>query len=576
MFRIHRIFESKTTRNTRILGEIHKILKSQFPLEKEQALADMLRTLNDPFYKKLRTFLLLAENHKGDVLGFAVIHHAPDLEFCYLDYIATAPGRIGGGIGSALYERVRDECRVLDVVGLFFECLPDDPKLSPDPKIREQNKKRLRFYERYGARPVAGTLYETPVTPGDTDPPYLVFDDLDQGKPLPARTAQLIVRAILERKYRHLNLAPVYIDTVVHSFRDDPVRLRPPHYKQENHTPQYIRKTGAALIPLVVSEKHRIHQVPDRGYVESPVRISSIMKQIEPTGLFEKIPAKSFGRKHKLAVHSADLVNYIEKASKVAGEKKYIYPYVFPIRNPNRKPDDLPTQAGYYCIDTFTPINLNAYLAANEAVDCALTAAEQVLMGKRFAYALVRPPGHHAESKAFGGFCYFNNNAIAAHYMSQFGKVAILDIDYHHGNGQQEIFYKRSDVLTISVHGHPSFAYPYFTGFEWETGSGAGAGYNRNYPLPESITADQYFATLDKAFKQIKKFAPEYLIIALGLDTAKADPTGTWPLHAKDFHTLGKIVCKADLPTLVVQEGGYRTRTLGTNARHFFTGLAGL
>ena len=156
----------------------------------------------------------------------------------------------------------------------------------------------------------------------------------------------------------------------------------------------------------------------------------------------------------------------------MAGPKKSIYPYVFPTRNPARPPNDETVLAGYYCIDTFTPLNQNAYLAARSAVDCALTAAEKVLEGTDLAYALVRPPGHHAETRTFGGFCYFNNGAIAANLLSRYGRVAILDIDYHHGNGQQEIFYNRADVLTVSIHGHPSFAYPYFSGFRDETGIG--------------------------------------------------------------------------------------------------------
>ena len=183
--------------------------------------------------------------------------------------------------------------------------------------------------------------------------------------------------------------------------------------------------------------------------MESPVRIGAIESELKKSHLIESVPVKEFPLKHILAVHDANLVNYLQKACANVPLGKSIYPYVFPIRNATRPPREMSVLSGYYCIDTFTPIHRNAFPAARRAVDCALTAAEMVLMGRRIAYALVRPPGHHAERKSFGGFCYFNNAAVAAHYLSVNGKVAILDIDYHHGNGQQDIFYDRSDVLTV-------------------------------------------------------------------------------------------------------------------------------
>ena len=263
---------------------------------------------------------------------------------------------------------------------------------------------------------------------------------------------------------------------VVNSITDDPIRLREPRYiKSRRSLKGEVRAASEPRIALVLNDEHTLHHVQDRGYVEAPVRIRSIMTELDPSGLVEKIPAKRYSDRHIRAVHDGRLVDYIRKACLMAGPKKSIYPYVFPLRNPARAPKDETVLAGYYCIDTFTPLNQNAYLAARSAVDCALTAAERVLEGAPLAYALVRPPGHHAETSSFGGFCYFNNAAIAANLLSRYGKVAILDIDYHHGNGQQEIFYKRADVLTVSIHGHPSFAYPYFTGFRDETGDRARA-----------------------------------------------------------------------------------------------------
>jgi acetoin utilization deacetylase AcuC-like enzyme/ribosomal protein S18 acetylase RimI-like enzyme len=327
-------------------------------------------------------------------------------------------------------------------------------------------------------------------------------------------------------------------------------------------------------IPLVVNERHSIHHVKERGYVEAPVRVGSILVELDKSGLFQRIEPKSWGDRHIRAVHDGGLVDYIEKACAEAPEGKSVYPYVFPVRNASRRPKDRSVLAGYWCIDTFTPLNRDAYPAARRAVDCALTAAERVKEGAPLAYALVRPPGHHAERRAFGGFCYFNNAAIAAHYLSQQGRVAILDVDYHHGNGAQDIFYERSDVLTVSVHGHPSFAYPYFTGFRDETGRAAGAGYNLNIPLPETITPEQHRDAVRTALKRVARHEPAFLVVALGLDLAKGDPTGTWSNTAADFRALGRLIGEAGWPTLVVQEGGYRVRTLGVNARHFFIGLA--
>ena len=162
-----------------------------------------------------------------------------------------------------------------------------------------------------------------------------------------------------------------------------------------------------------------------------------------------------------------------------------------------------------------------------------------------------------------------------ANYLCRHGKVAIIDVDYHHGNGQQDIFYERSDVLTVSIHGDPDFAYPYFTGFADERGAGAGEGFNLNIALPEVQDGAQYRKALQKAIRAVRDFAPAFLVIALGLDPAKGDPTGTWSLGAKDFEANGRMLGSLHLPTLVVQEGGYRTRTLGKNAKSFFPGPDG-
>jgi acetoin utilization deacetylase AcuC-like enzyme/GNAT superfamily N-acetyltransferase len=308
--------------------------------------------------------------------------------------------------------------------------------------------------------------------------------------------------------------------------------------------------------------------------VEAPARVRAIWKELEQAGIARLVPPKSYPNRHILEVQDARLVSFMQRTCKLAGSEKSIYPYVFPVRNQTRPPKEQTVLAGYYCIDTFTPLNENAWLAARRAVDCTMTAADLLLDGEPCAYALVRPPGHHAESKVFGGFCYFANAAIAAQYLSHYGTVAILDIDYHHGNGQQDIFYERSDVLTVSIHGDPEFAYPYFSGFADEKGIGTGAGFNLNLTLPETITPERFHRTLATALKHIRQFQPDYLVLAAGFDTAKGDPTGTWSNLSKDFLEIGRAIGQQGFPTLVVQEGGYRVRSLGINVRQFFVGMS--
>lgn len=572
MFRIRRIYDDTLPVNREAISRVQDILRNQFPLHPEQEILKLPEQLRNPMKYRFRAILFVAESFRRDVHGFALIFHDPELRFCFIDFLSTGKKKMGTGVGAALYERVREEALALESIGLFFECLPDDPVLSRDPAIRKENAGRLAFFERYGARPVAGTAFETPVTPGGDNPPYLIFDDLGQGIALRRDAVKAVVRAVLERKYSHL-VTPDYIETVVESFRDDPVRLREPRYVREAETT--VDKTVPAdkRIVLVVNDRHEIHHVRERGYVESPVRIRTILREIDKTGLFHRVEPRHHGERHILAVHDRGYYEYFRKVCAGLGQGISVYPYVFPIRNAARPPKELPVRAGYYCIDTFTPINRNAFLAASRAVDCALTAAEAILEGSRLAYALVRPPGHHAERTAFGGFCYFNSTALAAQFLSPRGRVAILDIDYHHGNGQERIFYQRPDVLTVSIHGHPRFAYPYFTGFADERGEGNGKGYNLNVPLPEQVDGDRYRQVLDRVLKRIVSFRPAFLVVALGLDTAKGDPTGTWGLRARDFEANGRMIGRMRLPTVVVQEGGYDNRVLGVNARHFFKGL---
>lgn len=573
MIRIRKITNPYLEANIRKIEAVKEIIRVQFPAVSERKISDLDAQFVDPLKHRYQSSLFIAEDIHERVKAFALLLYMPDIGFCFLDYIAASPDSSSSGLGGALYERIREEAISLDAIGLFFECLPDDPLLCKDQQTLEQNRRRLAFYERFGARPVANTLYETPVKPEDDCPPYLVFDGLGRRETVPAAEARAIVRAILERKYGDYSGAE-YNKMVINSITDDPIIIRPPRY-----TRRKVTQEDPAVLPekkkiwLAVNDRHSIHHVRERGYVESPVRVKSILKELDKSGLFRPGRVREYPDRHILEVHDSNYFSYFKKVSQSIPKGQSVYPYVFPIRYATRAPKDLSVRAGYYCFDTFTPLNQDAFLAARWGVNCVMSAADELLAGTRYAYVLTRPPGHHTERSVFGGFCYFNNCAIAAHYLSRSGRVAILDIDYHHGNGQQQIFYGRNDVLTLSIHGHPSFAYPYFSGFEEEKGEGEGLGFNHNFPLPEKLTHEQYLKALSRALNLIRKFRPDYLIVALGLDPAKGDPTGTWSFNQSNFMANGEMIGSLRLPTLVVQEGGYRNQSLGVNARAFFTGL---
>ena len=572
MFRIRRIFDAILPVNRGALSEVQRIMREQFSGVRAEEIDGLGGRLVDPFMHRFRTMILVAESTRRSVVGFAVVLHDPTLKFAYLDYIATPKLSTSGGVGGALYERVREEARALGARGLFLECPPDEPEETSGPDELKQNRARLRFYEYYGARPLVENDYRRPPNPGDLGMPLLVYDGLGAAGGPEAEWTREVVRAVLERKYAYL-CPPEYVEAVVHSFVADPAPLRPVRYVKQ--APSVIPPRRGALCKLIVTDRHQIHHVHERGYVESPVRIPRILGEIEKSGLFQRVPPRDFPERHILAVHDAKFVRYLRRICAAVPPGSAVYPYVFPLRRRARPPRDLSVRAGYYCIDTFTPLDRNVFRAAKRAVDCALTGAACLLEGDRFAYALVRPPGHHAERRTFGGFCYFNSAAIAAHHLSVHGKVAMLDVDYHHGNGQQDIFYHRADVLTISIHGHPDFAYPFFSGFGDERGEGEGVDCNMNIPLQERVDGVRHAKAVGRALKRIREFEPQFLVVCLGLDTAKADPTGTWTLVARDYDDMGRRIAGLGLPTLVTQEGGYRTRTLGINARAFFTGLLG-
>jgi acetoin utilization deacetylase AcuC-like enzyme len=244
---------------------------------------------------------------------------------------------------------------------------------------------------------------------------------------------------------------------------------------------------------------------------------------------------------------------------------------------PAKEPSAIAMRLGWWCFEMTTPLTQGTYEAARSAVDVALTAADHVIEGERVAYGLCRPPGHHATRALYGGYCFFNNAAVVAEHLtaSTGGRVSVLDVDYHHGNGTQQIFYDRADVQFVSLHGDPHRAYPYLTGFNDEVGSGVGRGTTSNFPLPERTGDDEYIEVLTAACGEIASFAPDFLVLSLGLDTFVDDPIGDLALTADGFEAAGAVVASLGLRTVVLQEGGYAVDELGENARRWLHGIAG-
>ena len=572
MFRIRRVHDTLLPINRNAIAQVQEIIRAQFDDVLDFKIREIPEKLLNPMKFNFRSVLFVCDDRKGRVKGFALFSAEPTLGFGFLDLIALSSASKGGGVGAALYQRVQEECVSLGFNYLFFESMTDLPGDYPDKTLLKENRSRIRFYERMGARPVLGTLYEKPRKANAGNAYFLMVDNLDRERDLDRDTAKNVVQAILRRKYRKI-MSDKLINEVVESFVDDPIQIRSPRYVKNRAPNVYSSIPRDKKITLCVTDGHAIHHIKNHDYAEQPVRVNSILDELNKTDLFERVPRKHFSDKHILAVHDQRFVNYFKEVALSIDPEQSLFPDVFPIRKNVGQPKNIPSHAGYYCIDIYSPINRNAYLAAREAVDATLTAAKSILDGEHFAYALVRPPGHHASNDSFGGYCYFNSTAIAAHYFSAYGKVAILDLDYHHGNGQEDIFYKRSDVLTISIHADPAFEYPYFSGYKEDTGEGEGTGYNLNIPLKRAIGGQEHLKAIQKAIKKIRNFKPEVLVIALGLDTAQNDPSGSWNLLADDFHNNGLVLGELQYPTLVVQEGGYDCSVLGKNALSFLSGL---
>jgi acetoin utilization deacetylase AcuC-like enzyme len=313
---------------------------------------------------------------------------------------------------------------------------------------------------------------------------------------------------------------------------------------------------------------------------EVPDRVEAVRAQIEQRKLGPIEAPTHFGMGPILRVHAPEFVNFIAAAH---GDwtKRYgpLVPEAIPSAWPARglrtnRSGDIEARLGSYAFDTATPIARGTWEAALSAVDVALSAARCIREGAQSAFALTRPPGHHAGADIFGGYCYLNNAAIAAQSLIESGaRCAILDVDYHHGNGTQSIFYTRGDVFYCSLHADPAFAFPHFSGFADERGEGAGEGATLNLPLPSGTEWNAYQAALAHALRAVAEFGAEILLVSLGLDTFENDPISDFRLKSADYLLLGQRVAQLNKSTLFVFEGGYDVVTLGQNTVNVLEGF---
>ena len=347
--------------------------------------------------------------------------------------------------------------------------------------------------------------------------------------------------------------------------------------------------------PLVASDAHLAHdglvellagrEVP---CFESPERATAIREALLATGDHALEAPDEHGPDPIAAVHELELIDLVEHvwADAIADGRdpaRPLLPDTFLLRGYAGRMDldQLPGRRhhrlGAYCFDTATPIVAGTAAAARAAVDIALTAADRVLAGAPIAYGLCRPPGHHAGRNLIGGYCFFNNAAIVAQSLVDRGaeRVAILDVDFHHGNGTQQIFWERGDVLYVSLHGDPAGgAYPYYSGFGTERGGGAGEGATLNLPLAPGTDGAAYLAALDEALDAVRAFEPDApLVVSLGFDTYHADPICDLAIRTEDYRVIGGRIAGVGLPAVALQEGGYAVEAIGANAVAFLGGF---
>lgn len=310
---------------------------------------------------------------------------------------------------------------------------------------------------------------------------------------------------------------------------------------------------------------------------EQPARIEVLRAGAEDAGC-TFLPASDHGQGPIAALHSAEYLAFLETVharwSRIEGAADEVIPNIHPASRRDNYPRSVLGQAGYHMADTSCPIAAGTWEAAYWSAQTALTAADAVAGGERAAYALCRPPGHHAFADLAGGFCYLNNSAIAAEALRARGmRPAILDVDVHHGNGTQGLFYARGDVLTVSIHADPDRFYPFYWGAAQERGEGAGLGCNLNLPLPRGTDDAGYQEALAVALHRIRAFGADVIVVALGLDAHVNDPFKGFAVTTPGFARIAGAIAAAGLPLLVVQEGGYLQPELGANLTSFLKGI---
>ena len=331
------------------------------------------------------------------------------------------------------------------------------------------------------------------------------------------------------------------------------------------------------------SETHRKHEPPfeifDGGlrvpYLENPDRMDRILKALRSVDWADIYEPTDFGLAPILAVHDKEYLDFLASAwtewlATAPKDPSTLLPATFALRRQPHKPKSLLGRAGYYMMDLSACIVEGTYPAALASANCALGAAHAAAQdGVHSAFGLCRPPGHHAGRDYAGGYCFINNAAVAANWLSSKGRVAILDVDYHCGNGTQDIFYEREDVLTISIHADPDYEYPSYFGYSDECGEGKGFGYHHNFPLPAGTGDETYLETLEQALQRIREFKSDYLVVSAGMDIYADDPLGTIKVTTEGIGDIAQRIAAINLPTVIVMEGGYNNDALGRNILAF-------